>query len=290
MKLYYWKNKAGNVGDDLNPWLFNQLLPNTFVKQSDTTLVAIGTLINDVLVERAAAKKIILFSTGVGYGRQHFARLPQINDTWDVYCLRGPLSAQALQVSPELAITDGALLIRRFFKPEDYQKKHKFSFMPHLWQAIGGGKSWQAVCKQLNIQYIDPRWSVEKVMTCIGESEVMLTEAMHGAIFADSLRVPWIAVHTSPDVLGFKWLDWCLSIQVPYQPEKTPRLIDQSAKKFSFNPWRPDPDKDATAALSRIMQSVSPQLSQESHLQSLQTRLEEKLYQLKDSIAAGKYQ
>ena len=289
MKLYYWKTKPGNVGDDINPWLFNRLLPNVIVKNSDTTLVAVGTLINDVLVERAAAKKIILFSSGVGYGRQHFAHLPQIDDSWDVYCLRGPLSAQALQVSPDLAITDGALLIRKFIKPEDYRKQYKFSFMPHLWQAKGGDKAWQAVCQQLDIHYIDPRWSVEKVTASIGESEVMLTEAMHGAIFADALRVPWVAVHTSSDVLGFKWLDWCMSINVPYHPEVLPQLKNESEKTTWISPWRKDPNQEAVAALKRVMETVAPQLSQDNHLRSLQTRLEEKLYQLKDNIAAGKY-
>jgi len=287
MKLHYWKSKTGNVGDDLNPWLFNKFLPDAFNENSKTALVGIGTQINDVLLKRVNAEKIVVFSTGVGYGSRHFVNLPTVDDAWDIYCVRGPLSAQALQVSQDLAITDGGLLIKKFFDPNQYSKKYKFSFMPHLQQANEAGELWQAVCEQANFQYIDPRWSVEKVVEVIATSEVVLTEAMHGAILADTLRVPWIAIQTSSEIFGFKWLDWCLSVGVPYRPETLPKLQEKSTKKLSIDPWLKK--REAISEMTKIAKNTLPLLSKEAHLDSLVNRLEEKIYQLKKKIEMGAY-
>jgi succinoglycan biosynthesis protein ExoV len=291
MKLYFWKTKQGNVGDDLNPWLFKKLLPSILNEKGDTTFVGIGTLLNDVLIERLQTPKFVVFSSGVGYGRQHFARLPQVHVPSQIYCLRGPLSCQALQVSTDLAITDGALLVRKLFDASKVQKKYKFAFMPHLWQAIGGGESWKAACDELGFLLIDPCWSVDKVLECIAQTEVLLTEAMHGAILADALRTPWVAVHTSSDVLGFKWLDWCLSVGVEYKPEALPRLKDSVVKKSLFfkKSMKDEKAGEVSALLAKIAQDAVPILSKDQHLDELTERLEEKIHQLKDDYAAGRF-
>lgn len=287
MKLHYWKSKSGNVGDDLNPWLFNKLFPTVFTEKSKTALLGIGTQINDVLLSRINAEKIVVFSTGVGYGTRHFVNLPIVDETWDIICLRGPLSAQALQVSQDLAITDGGLLVKKFFDPNQYTKKHKFSFMPHLKQAVEGGNSWKIVCERAGFQYIDPRWSVEKVVEAITTSEVILTEAMHGAILADTMRVPWIAIQTSSEVFGFKWLDWCLSVGVPYRPETLPNLQDPTRKKLTIDPWIQK--REAVSTMTKIAKTILPVLSKDAQIDLLSNRLDEKLYQLKEKIATNFY-
>lgn len=285
MKLYYWKTKRGNVGDDLNPWLFHHLLPGLLQDQSKTSLVGIGTLINDVLVERAQAEKIAIFSTGVGYGKQHFANLPTIDDKWKIYCLRGPLSVQALGVSPKFAVTDGALLVRRLYSSDSHTKKYKFAFMPHLWQAMNGGDEWKAICEQLGFLYIDPMGTVEQVLSAISQTEVILTEAMHGAILADSIRVPWIAVHTTSDVLGFKWLDWCLSVGVKYQPYSLPKLVNPKGKKHTVQEWLHR--QKVASQLAKLSQTVKPMLSDENHIENLTVELETRLDELKRDLQSG---
>jgi succinoglycan biosynthesis protein ExoV len=50
----------------------------------------------------------------------------------------------------------------------------------------------------------------------------VVTEAMHGAIVADTLRIPWIPVVCSPEIATFKWRDWTASLDLPYRPIAIP--------------------------------------------------------------------
>lgn len=302
MKLFYFipqGSRAGisNFGDELNSWLWEQLIPGTFDQDEAIAFLGMGTLLNDLVRQRVPnARHIVVFGSGVGYG----ATLPQIDNNWTIYCVRGPLSAQALNLSPELAIADPAILIRRLYKPSS-KKVYKFAYMPHYVQSIKAGKAWEKVCEQVGFHYIDARWSIEKVMTEISQTEVLLTEAMHGAIAADALRVPWVCVHTSASILEFKWQDWCQSMGVEYQPYKLPQLSDvppeygigsirgirgsRSAIKASLNHWLNQ--VKTPSLLAKIAEVAHPVLSTDSKIESLTLRLEEKLDQFKQDVNSG---
>jgi succinoglycan biosynthesis protein ExoV len=207
---YHFPNGLSNFGDDLNPWLWQQLIPHCLDQDPNTVFVGIGTLLNQGLPQ---ADRTVVFGTGVGYGKT----TPLVDDSWKIYALRGPLSAKALGVAPDFAVTDGAILIRQVFQPQG-TKTHPLSFIPHFTHAVYAGAAWRAVCEQAGIHYIDPCAPIEDVLTAIAQTEVLLAEAMHGAIIADALRVPWIPITTSPRILPFKWQDWCLSVGVAYHP------------------------------------------------------------------------
>ena len=244
MKLFYYQrqDKIPNFGDELNHWLWPQLQSHLFEREPETVFVGTGTLINSKLVERVQpAKKVVLFSTGAGY-ESPIASIPQ---NWEICCVRGPLSAQQLGLPAHKAIADGALLVSQLFphsattqtqstpQKQDAQKqdvqrqgtqKQNVSFMPHIHYANEGGEAWERICQRAGLRYIDPRWPVEKVLTAIASSERVLAEAMHGAIVADALRVPWIPIVTGPRIYGFKWQDWCASMELFYHPYHLPAL------------------------------------------------------------------
>jgi succinoglycan biosynthesis protein ExoV len=90
--------------------------------------VGIGSLINNGLPKRTRyARKIVIFGTGVGYGKE----FPKLDESYTIYCVRGLLSAQALGISEKLAITDGAVLIRQVFSNQA-PKKYRFSGVADL--------------------------------------------------------------------------------------------------------------------------------------------------------------
>jgi succinoglycan biosynthesis protein ExoV len=214
MKLYYWQGVRGNFGDELNPWLWNRLLPGVMDNDDRILFMGIGTVLNNLVPDRPYK---VVFGSGFGYGTP-----PVINERrWRFYCVRGPQTAQKLGLPSDLAITDPAALLARINLPK-YKKKHKFSYIPHHTSAKRG--NWLSVCKTIGINFIDPMADVETVISNIASSEVIVSEAMHGAVVADALRIPWVPVRAYNHINRFKWHDWCASLKLEYNPFELPAL------------------------------------------------------------------
>jgi succinoglycan biosynthesis protein ExoV len=151
---------------------------------------------------------------------------------------------------------------------------------------------------------VDPCWPVEQVLAAIGQTKVLLAEAMHGAIVADALGIPWIPIITSPRILTFKWRDWCSSLGLDYRPHylmPSEQFYPSSARglRSSLNygkywlTWlaqspsylfRPPSDWVARQ-LEGISRRGNPYLSTEARREELTVILEEKLAQLQSSHA-----
>lgn len=81
MKLYYMcgKSNAMNFGDELNPWIWNRLIPEVFDDNEDAIFIGIGTLLeqgigdnldipsSNLINGEPTARHIIIFGTGAGY-------------------------------------------------------------------------------------------------------------------------------------------------------------------------------------------------------------------------------
>ena len=70
--------------------------------------------------------------------------------------------------------------------------------------------------------FVDPRWPVDRILDAFDRATLVIAEAMHGAIIADTLRIPWIPVVASPAIDPFKWRDWTASLDLPYRPWQLP--------------------------------------------------------------------
>lgn len=326
MMLFYYKTQrpTANFGDELNPWLWPRLIPALKGTESTasegTAFVGIGTVLNDTMPQwLQTAKRLIFFSTGFGYGRQ-FRLQKQAN--WQIYCVRGPLSAKRLKLPASLAITDGAALLKRFFPPVPIARRDcKVAYIPHF--RHGSPALFKRVCEQANIHFIDPAAPVEEVISQISRSQLVISEAMHGAIVADTLRVPWIAVRTSPKILPFKWWDWCASMGLPYRCRmiKGVRQLTKADYRYQLRPvaqrqaywwhlldgprmddWHArrrkirqteiadSSDEPAIARLADQLARISrtsPFLSETDYLERQVSRLEERLSALKQDISRG---
>jgi succinoglycan biosynthesis protein ExoV len=215
MKLTFYKGDTPNFGDDLNNIMWDALVvPGFFDDNDDELFLGIGSILWDFLPK--APKKIVM---GSGYGG--YTDKPNLQDgSWDVAFVRGPRTAKALNLDPKLAITDAAILTR-FMNLPAQTKKYKVSFMPH-WESISRG-NWQRVCEHAGINYIDPTDpNVLASLQAIQQTELLITEAMHGAILADTLRVPWLALEPIFPLHRNKWFDWSESMSIDLKFNATP--------------------------------------------------------------------
>lgn len=279
MKLHYYPVPDGNFGDYLNEMIWEKYLPVPFDDNDRELFVGIGTLLNDSLPK---ADKIIVFGSGVGYG----GGLPSVDHTWKIYALRGPLSAQKLGQDASLAVTDPAVLMHRAFPMQARPKRYKYSYIPHVHCMRIGMKSWQDVCNRLGIQLIDPRMPVEKVVDAMAETEIILAEAMHGAILADTYSIPWIPIVSNRTILPFKWQDWCYSLGLEYEPQHVIGLWDPPplSSRWLKNPYialNPIRKSIVTQQLRSIVAKSKPVLSDRRTMGRLTDILEEKLELLK---------
>jgi len=223
MNLYYCRTENGNFGDDINFLLWKQLLPDIVntgnpitmgggvnISHSDNPIfLGVGTLINDRVPE---GPRKVVFGAGAGYGQ-----IPIIDEKWKFYFVRGHLSAKLLGLDGKQVVTDGAYAItgiEEFLKSRE--KRHAISFIPHHHSAFSSGVRLMMAINGIN--FIEPTGDIYETIREIKESALVVTEALHGAVIADALRVPWIPVKLRGDVYDFKWEDWCSSLRIKYRP------------------------------------------------------------------------
>jgi succinoglycan biosynthesis protein ExoV len=216
VKLYYFKDPSGNFGDDLNPWLWSKLMPEVLDQDESEIFVGIGTLLNNKLPV-APIKHI--FGSGLGYGKT-----PAIDEKYVFHAVRGFFTARELALPEDLVITDGAVLVRAVSPDMAKEKVHRFGFMP-TGETIHN-YDWETICHELGICYISCHMVVEEAIYAISQCETLITEAMHGAIVADAIRVPWIPVCCNENILRFKWEDWLSTMDLPYLPNRVSPLFN----------------------------------------------------------------
>lgn len=213
MKLFYYL--GNNFGDKLNPIIWQSLAGGVLDDDQSKILVGIGTLINSNV---PVAPEKYVFGSGAGYMSP-----ASVDDKWHFYCVRGPRTARVLNLDSKLAITDPALLLREIYtKP--VPATGEICFMPHHVSAEYA--DWRAICAKAGITYLDPADDTDWVIEKIRGARLVIAEAMHAAIVADAFRVPWVPVQIYGHILGFKWEDWCDSMQLPYQPVSIPSVWD----------------------------------------------------------------
>lgn len=215
MKPFYWESHHGNFGDDLNLWLWDFLLPGLRDVHDEILLVGVGTVLNSLILPPTGRKLVV--GSGFGYGS-----LPDTSnrEDWDIRCVRGPLTAEKIGLSPELGIIDPAVMVTEMPEFRNLPKTTRKTFVPHWESAVAG--LWPDICKTVGLSYLDPRGEAKAVIRAIAQSELIVAESMHGAILADAFRVPWVAVSTSRSINSFKWNDWAGSLGISYAPKHVP--------------------------------------------------------------------
>lgn len=204
MKLYVWRDAKTNFGDELNHWLMPKVFPGLFDEDEADLFLGIGSVIFDF--HPRASRKIVF---GSGYGG--YTALPDFDETWRFHGVRGPHTARACGLEAGSVAGDTAILLRAHRQRPSAAPKG-VAFMPH-WQSVERGR-WAAACALAGVRLIDPADDVETILAAIESSELVIAEAMHGAIVADALRVPWVPVLPTRRAERMKWWDWAEALDL----------------------------------------------------------------------------
>lgn len=219
MAIHYWKRFSEdlgtrNFGDDLNPLLMGRLFSKRLIESQEACILGIGTILNDENLARMQRyEKKIVFSSGAGYG--DFAY--RLDPSWQVACVRGPKTAGLMNLDASKAVCDGAVLLSDFHDVVPDTKRSGVVFVPHVHTDRAIGRGLRDICSRVGLRYITPALEHDDFISAVSSAHLVITEAMHGAILADTMRTPWMCCHVM-NHNRFKWEDWCASVAVPYAP------------------------------------------------------------------------
>jgi succinoglycan biosynthesis protein ExoV len=87
--------------------------------------------------------------------------------------------------------------------------------------------NWEPICRAAGVQLISARQGVEPFIQQLTSCKLVVSEAMHGAIFADALRIPWLPAKFSPAFREDKWLDWADSMSLDLHFHILPAVHDK---------------------------------------------------------------
>ena len=226
MELHYYRGRRSNFGDDLNPPLWREVLPAS-VWEADAVLVGIGSILTEPGLRHLvdAGRRVVVLGTGTSYGGA-----PAQLDSWNVLAVRGPLTARVIG-HPEASATDGAYLVADapgiIGGP---QRRTETLFIPH--HRTLRDRPWADAAAEAGLTFVSPEWSVERVFDHFARAKLVVTEAMHGAIIADALRIPWVPVQISPELDEFKWRDWLGSVDLPFEPVRVPPMDPRDVRRY----------------------------------------------------------
>ena len=285
MLLYHWRGEARNFGDELNLLLWPRLLPGLLDDDPAELFLGIGSVL-DARHARDAVKLV----AGAGYGG--YAPLPVLDARWVIHWVRGPRTARQLGLDTAYGLGDPAMLL-----PQAGWGRvgggDTVAFMPHFESAERG--AWVEAAAAAGIELIDPRGDPAAIIAAIGRCRVLLSEAMHGAIVADALRVPWIAVQPLAPEHRAKWHDWADTLDLHVEFHRLAAFVAAgaaaclAARRAAFRYRLLDRFGSALGRLTRGLlieqaaQSLAaaaaapPQLSAASALDRCRTRMLERL-------------
>jgi succinoglycan biosynthesis protein ExoV len=154
---------------------------------------------------------------------------------------------------------------------------------------------------------IDPREDPLAVLAAIGRCRMVVSEALHGIIVADALRVPWIAIRPLAPIHRPKWFDWAetldLTIEFNNLPPSTTlerahltqlsrfhlgrRMLHNQAARLHGIARRRHIDRAIQALL--LTSKAEPQLSRSTLLQDAQHRMMEAIAALRQQPMKGSW-
>lgn len=300
MRLYVWRGSVPNFGDELNYLLWPRLLPGLLDDDRiddgrSALLLGIGSVLDARHTlcpgssKETKRRKVV---AGAGYGG--YERPASLDGSWEIYWVRGPRTACQLGLPTAFGLGDPASLLPLIYGRER-QATRTIGFMPHF-ESLAHG-AWPQAADEAGVTLIDPRGDPASIVRQIAGCHMLLSEALHGVIVADALRVPWVALAPVAAIHRAKWLDWAESLDLTVRfhalPASSPReSLETGFAALGRARWyrlartgtltagrlieridRRSLHLDRAAAALRRAVAATPQLSDDRALARAQTRM-----------------
>jgi succinoglycan biosynthesis protein ExoV len=91
---------------------------------------------------------------------------------------------------------------------------------------------WEPLCLDADLLLIKASQSPNQVAEQLQQCSRVLVESLHGAIFADTLGIPWAPIVLSKGFNTFKWNDWLATIDRVFKPFVIDRSLVGSLSLF----------------------------------------------------------
>lgn len=213
MRLYHRQGQARNFGDELNTLLWPALLPGFFDDDASEIFLGIGSVLDGR--HPPQARKIV-----AGAGHVGDVAAPVLDGGWTIHWVRGPRTARRLRLPGAYGFGDPASLIDRALVTTMLGvgwdagscARCDVGFMPHVETVCRG--SWQRAAALAGLVFIDPRDEPGAVLAAIARCRLLVSEALHGVVVADALRVPWVAVAPFTPAHTAEWDDWAGAMSI----------------------------------------------------------------------------
>ncbi len=281
MILYQWRGPVRNFGDELNGLIWPRLLPDYFDDDPAARFLGIGSIL-DQRHDPAAIKWV----AGSGYGG--YEAPIALDATWRIHWVRGPRTAAVLGLPLSLGMGDPASLLP-LTGLSPLVKPSTVGFMPHFESNSRG--AWAEAASAASVTLIDPSGDPRAILDAIGACRVLISEALHGVIVADALRIPWIAIQPLMPIHRPKWADWAdaLDLDLNARPLRPSTALERAWRSplSRFHAGREMLEQRAhplrclgraghierAAGALRAAAAADPMLSRDSALDRSQTRM-----------------
>jgi hypothetical protein len=251
MPIDYCRIEGGNFGDDLNCTLWRNIFPDIDRLAPDITVSGIGTLLSD---KPSAKRRSIILGSGADGPNVKI----NVNNS-DIRWVRGPHSAAAVRAKSSFGIGDPAWLYPDLYQTLDAGRPGITGLIPHwaTWRSF----DWAGVANQAGMMGIDARLPPAQIVEKMRGCTRILTESLHGAVFADAMGIPWAPAVFAHRFHRFKWEDWSASIHRKFDPFVADRplvnfvspiksLVNRIARKVDFHALTRYPSMRAVKAVA----------------------------------------
>lgn len=228
----YWM-KHPNFGDALTPYLIKLITGKSAIwtdQHNEPKYMVTGSLLNDPLIEGC-----VVWGTGIAFSDTH------IRKPLEICAVRGPISRELVMRfghdCPEV-YGDPCLLLPRFYKGSEPQRKFKLGIIPHL---VDYTEVRLKYSEMLDVQVIDILAPVEEIVNRVLECDYLISSSLHGIIVSHAYGKPCMWVEFSDKVLGdgTKFRDYLKSIghdiYEPYNLRNNVEYVDSLVSKVPTN-------------------------------------------------------